>query len=126
MVAVHKMGSPTPTIPVVMVSVAPVPIGVPFELHAYCVDRVSWSSSMPKAAQVSVEPTCTPVLGVMLMEENAGSRLLIALVVELVAVPPLISVVVAVQVSVSLGIASVASSVIEGPVPMIVLPLLHS
>ena len=126
MVAVHKMGSPTPTIPVVMVSVAPVPIGVPFELHAYYVDRESWSSSVPTAAQVSVEPTCTPVLGVMLMEEKAGSRLLINLVVELVAVPPLISVVVAVHVMVSLGIASVASSVMEEEVPMTVLPLLHS
>ena len=73
-----------------------------------------------------MEPTCTPVLGVMPMEENAGSRLLMARVVELVALPPLISVVVAVHVMVSLGMASVASSVMDAPVPMTVLPLLHS
>ena len=73
-----------------------------------------------------MEPTITPVLGEILMEENAGFLLLMLRVAELVAVPPLLSVVVAVHVMISLGMAIAESSVIDEPVPIMVLPLLHS
>ena len=73
-----------------------------------------------------MEPTLTPELGEIFMEENAGFLLLMLRVVELVAVPPLLSVVVAVHVTISLGMAIEESSVIDEPVPIMVLPLLHS
>lgn len=124
--AVQRMGSPTAAMPVVMVSEEPTPIGFPLELHAYWVEMVSLSASVVLAAHVSVVPTCTPELGVMLRSTNDGSRLLMVMVVVSVANPPLISVAVASQETVSPGAAIEESRVMLDPVPMEVVPESHA
>ena len=88
--------------------------------------RVSLSASLDVEEHVSVVPTCTLVLGLILILDTAGFRLLIVRFCVSVAVPPLESVMVAVQVIMSVGAAKVESSASVEPVPKIVFPLLHS